>query len=538
MMRTLAQSLLLLACLSVSAGPAQAQAVYVDVPVNGERALSTVQGVAGLPSAFGSAGDYIAVLRIAPLAPGVKYEATLTYDAGTDIGYSYSLVDGSPFGQDWASFVGIGSGTGTRELAGKQEKLLFTIDPQSTSNTMYLVLRTNKPFNCRWAFSNHPSGVTKDSQDRWGYYYVSDFDDSHRSPFLLKRGSAVAVAQPQQKQGPWVEIPVNGEKTATTAQGLTGLPSGFGSAEDYMVVLRLAPLKPGVRYEATLTFDAGTDIGYGYSLVDGDPFQSGWASFVGTGTGTGTREMKDKQQKILFTVDPKSTSNALYLPFRTNKPFTFRFSITDTPSGVTPASQDRWGYYYVDDLDADHYSPFLLKNSTAAEAPVQPVQKQGPWVEIPVGGEKTVTTAQGLTGLPSGFGSAEEYMVVLRLAPLRPGVRYEGTLTFDAGTDIGYGYALVDGDPFLGDWFSFVGSGTGTGTREMKDKQQKILFTVDPKSTSSALYLPFRTNKPFTFRYAISDKPSGVTPASQDPWGYYYVDDLDVDHYSPFLLQR
>jgi len=360
MIRTLAQSLVMLACLAVCAGQALAQAVYVDVPVNGERAVITVQGVTGLPSGFGSAGDYIAVLRIAPLAPGVKYEATLTYDAGTDIGYSYSLVDGSAFGQDWSSFVGIGSGIGTRELAGKQDKLLFTIDPQSTSNTMYLVLRTNKPFNCRWAVSGSPSGVTKDSQDRWGYYYVTDFDADHTAPFLLKRGSAVAVTQPQ-KQGPWVEVPVNGEKTVTTAQGVTGLPSGFGSAEDYMVVLRLAPLRPGVRYEATLTFDAGTDIGYSYSLVDGDPFKEGWASFIGTGTGTGTRELKDKQEKILFSLDPNSTSGALYIPFRTNKPFTFRYSITDTPSGVTPASQDRWGYYYVDDLDADHYSPFLLK---------------------------------------------------------------------------------------------------------------------------------------------------------------------------------
>ncbi|MGB4600472.1 MAG: hypothetical protein WBI04_10950 [Trichlorobacter sp.] len=30
------------------------------------------------------------------------------------------------------------------------------------------------------------SGVTKDSQDRWGYYYVTDFDADRTASFLLK----------------------------------------------------------------------------------------------------------------------------------------------------------------------------------------------------------------------------------------------------------------------------------------------------------------------------------------------------------------
>jgi hypothetical protein len=242
----------------------------------------------------------------------------------------------------------------------KQEKFLFSIDPKSTSNTLYLSLRSNKPFTFRFGVSDRLSGVTPNSQDRWGYYFVSDFDANKTSPFLLKRGQSAVISQPA-AQGPWVDVPVNTEKTVTTVQGLAGLPSSLGSAEDYLVVLRIAPLMPGMKYEATLTFDAGTDIGYSHAWVDGNPFQNDWASFVGIGTGTGTREMRDKQEKFLFSIDPKSTSSTLYLSLRSNKPFTFRFGVSDRLSGVTPNSQDRWGYYFVSDFDANKTSPFLLK---------------------------------------------------------------------------------------------------------------------------------------------------------------------------------
>jgi len=358
--KPLVKSLLFFLCVGLYEGKALAQSGLVDVPVNTEKTVTTVQGLAGLPSSLGSAEDYLVVLRIAPLMPGMKYEATLTFDAGTDIGYSHAWVDGDPFQNDWASFVGIGTGTGTREMRDKQEKFLFSIDPKSTSNTLYLSLRSNKPFTFRFGMSDRLSGVTPNSQDRWGYYFVSDFDANKTSPFLLKRGQSAVLSQPA-AQGSWVDVPVNTEKTVTTVQGLAGLPSSLGSAEDYLVVLRIAPLMPGMRYEATLTFDAGTDIGYSHAWVDGNPFQNDWASFVGIGTGTGTREMRDKQEKFLFSIDPKSTSNTLYLSLRSNKPFTFRFGVSDRLSGITPNSQDRWGYYFVSDFDANKTSPFLLK---------------------------------------------------------------------------------------------------------------------------------------------------------------------------------
>jgi hypothetical protein len=169
-------------------------------------------------------------------------------------------------------------------------------------------------------------------------------------------GNAIAAAQ-----GQFVDIGVNMEKTITASQNLAGLPAGLGSAQDYCVVLRIAPLVSGRKYEATFTFDAGTDIGYAHAWIDGNPFEKDWASFVGIGTGTGSRELRGKQEKFLFSVDPQSTSNTLYVALRSNKPFTFRFGVTDKPSGVNPNSQDRWGYYFVKDFDTDRIAPFLLK---------------------------------------------------------------------------------------------------------------------------------------------------------------------------------
>ena len=181
------KSLMLFLCVILCEGIASAQSGFVDVPVNTEKIVTTALGLAGLPPSLGSAEEYRVVLRIAPLRPGMKYEATLTYNAGTDIGYSHAWVDGNPFEKDWASFVGIGTGTGTRELRDKQEKFLFSIDPQSTSSTLYLALRSNKPFTFRFGVSDRLSGATPNSQDRWGYYFVRDFNADRTSPFLLKR---------------------------------------------------------------------------------------------------------------------------------------------------------------------------------------------------------------------------------------------------------------------------------------------------------------------------------------------------------------
>jgi hypothetical protein len=346
-----------LACVAAHAAPS-----YVDVAVNSSRQTTTATGFS-LPSFFGSAGDHHAVFRFAPLAPGGRYEVTLTYDAGSDIGYGHSWVDGDPMGQDYWSFVGIGTGTGTRELKGKEDKFLFTVDPRSTSNVLYLVVRSNKPWKLAAALTDRASGLTRDSRDKWGYTYVTDFDFDRTAPFLLTRGSPAAPVA--RSASGYVDV-ANGEtKSALTATGYTWMPGFLGGPEGFYAVFRLGPLAAGKRYEATMTYDAGTDIGYGHSWIDGDPRGKDLASFVGIGTGTGTREMKGSQRKFLFTVDPNSTAAFVHIVLRSNKPFALTLGLTDRLSGVTPSTQDKWGYTYVTDFDADRNAPFVLTRGAA-----------------------------------------------------------------------------------------------------------------------------------------------------------------------------
>ena len=167
------------------------EALVVDVPVGSAQAVTTATG-AGVHSSFGSADEYFAVFRLFPVVPGKRYEATLTYDAGGDMGYGLAWMDGNPATRDWANFVGIGSGTGTREMKGAELKYLFSVAPQSSSNVLYVLVRSAKPWPIRFALTDRPTGVTPDSQNRWGYYYVSDFDADKYAPFLLSRGGVVS----------------------------------------------------------------------------------------------------------------------------------------------------------------------------------------------------------------------------------------------------------------------------------------------------------------------------------------------------------
>ncbi|MDD3250518.1 MAG: hypothetical protein PHF23_09175 [Smithellaceae bacterium] len=97
----------------------------------------------------------------------------------------------------------------------------------------------------------------------------------------------------------------------------------------------------------------------------------------------------------------------------------------------------------------------------------------------------------------------------------------------------------MDGNPFTGSWHSFIGIATGTGTRDLKrGKQEKFLFFIDSKSTANTLYIPLRSNKPFTFRFSVTDKLTGVNTNSPDRWGETYVKDFDANRAAPFLLQR
>lgn len=174
--------LLLSWCLTTAAWSAG----LVDVPVNSTKTVTTGARPAGLPTSFGGSSDQYTIFRFSGLAPGQRYEVTLAFESGTDIGYAHSWVDGNPFTRDYASFTGIGTGTGTGPRRESQQKYLFSVDAKSSSNVIYLVFRSNKQMQLRISLQ-HPSGVTKDSQDRWSYYYVTDFDADRTAPFLLKR---------------------------------------------------------------------------------------------------------------------------------------------------------------------------------------------------------------------------------------------------------------------------------------------------------------------------------------------------------------
>lgn len=332
----------------------------VDLPVNGEKSVTTAP-MGGLPTALGAPSDPKVLFRLAPLQPGKRYEVTFTYDAGTDIGYSHAWIDGSPLGKDWLSFVGIGSGTGRQALAGKQEKFLFTVDPASTSRELYLALRSSAPFTVRVGLTDHLSGVTNQSKDRWGFYYVTDLDADRSAPFKLTRSGGAAVAPPPPTiGGPWLPIAVNGDRQATTAPVTVQLPPAFGAASDPKALFRLGPLAPGSRYQVTFTYQAGSDIGYAHAWVDGDPFGKNWQNLVGIGSGTGRQVLPGKEEVFLFTVHPASTSRYIYLVLRsTDKPLAMRISLK-AAANLNNQSKDRWGFFFVTDFDADHTAPFKL----------------------------------------------------------------------------------------------------------------------------------------------------------------------------------
>ncbi len=192
MKRTLFVFLACFVCLCIGS-PAAARTGFHDLQVPSALDVTTVTGVK-LPSFFGAPDQHYAIFKIWPVVHGKRYEATLTFDAGTDIGYATSWVDGDPWGKDFWSFVGIGTGTGTRVLKGKEEKFLFSIDPGSTSNVLYVLVRSHRPWNIRFGVTDSPSGVTNQSQDKWTYYYVKDFDADRNAPFLLKRGGVMTAA--------------------------------------------------------------------------------------------------------------------------------------------------------------------------------------------------------------------------------------------------------------------------------------------------------------------------------------------------------
>ncbi len=174
--------------------PAQAPAAdgCYDLGVNSSLAVATITGIPDIPPGFGPRDQYYAFFRIGPVVSGKRYEATLGYESGSDTGFGMAWVDGDPK-QKYASFLGIGSQTGTGQVRPMETKYLFSIDPRSTSDVLFLVIRSDKPWNIKMTVADRAT-VTRDSRDRWGFYNVTDFDFDKNSPFLLKRGGRFAAA--------------------------------------------------------------------------------------------------------------------------------------------------------------------------------------------------------------------------------------------------------------------------------------------------------------------------------------------------------
>ncbi len=177
----------LLFCVMGSGRAARAQSGVVDLAPGGSVSVQTAVLPTPVASAFGPQAHPKAVFRLGPLVPGRRYQLTFTYDAGGDVTFAHSWVDGDPFGRDWHSFVGIGTGTGTRPMLGKEAVFLFSVDRASTARTLQVVLRTDVPFPVKARLTDPSPGLTPQTQDRWGYFFVSDFDADRTSPFLLKR---------------------------------------------------------------------------------------------------------------------------------------------------------------------------------------------------------------------------------------------------------------------------------------------------------------------------------------------------------------
>jgi hypothetical protein len=161
---------------------------YVDLTVGSMKPTQTAAGYTWMPTYLGGPDQLYAVIRMGPLSAGKSYAASLIFDAGTEIGYALAWMDGDPANRESYSFVGTGTGTGSRELKGKRETFLFAVDAKSTSNVLYLLIRSNKPWNFSVELANRPGGLSRDSQDQWGYYYVTDFTFNNAPPFLLTRG--------------------------------------------------------------------------------------------------------------------------------------------------------------------------------------------------------------------------------------------------------------------------------------------------------------------------------------------------------------
>jgi hypothetical protein len=149
------------------------------------------------------------------------------------------------------------------------------------------------------------------------------------------------------------------------------------------------------------------------------------------------------------------------------------------------------------------------------------------------------TTAPGLK-LPAAFGDPAQNFLAVKITGLKKGVKYQATFTWEGNTGINYGMSWVDGNPFVQDWRNLggIGSGTGTGEEARPGYETYQLFTTDPKSKKSVIYLVIRSDKPWTISLSVAPAKAGVNRDTKNNYGYYTVDDWTREDTVTFELTK
>lgn len=350
----------IIVALFLPGGAAVAASPYLDVPLNTVKQAVTASGYPWMPELFGGPDQHYAIFRLGPLAAGASYAATLEFSAQDGPTYAASWVDGDPAGKRFRSLLSVPAGAGLRETTESGDTFLFSVDGQSTSNLLYLVVRSSEPASLAVAVTGRPPGFAAARGHDGPVVGVTDVEAEGGAPFLLSMGPTAGAAA-RSDPAAYVDLLPNMARRLLTASVFPSMPAYFGGPEGYYTVLRLAPLARGRRYELTLTYDAGTDMDFSSTWVDGDPLSRDFWSFANIEDTTGTRAIRNKQQKFLFRVDPDSSANTLHLVLRSSRRWPVSVGLTDRPYGVlTRDSRDSWGELYVTDFDADGPGPFLL----------------------------------------------------------------------------------------------------------------------------------------------------------------------------------
>jgi len=121
MKRTLFVFLACFVCLCIGS-PAAARTGFHDLQVPSALDVTTVTGVK-LPSFFGAPDQHYAIFKIWPVVHGKRYEATLTFDAGTDIGYATSWGRRRPLGKGFLVLCRNRHGNGNKGPERKRRKI-------------------------------------------------------------------------------------------------------------------------------------------------------------------------------------------------------------------------------------------------------------------------------------------------------------------------------------------------------------------------------------------------------------------------------